>query len=146
MNFSHSSSQSQVASPEPVQRIMRLPAVLLAAGLTASVETPRTPAPTSGMSNSSNSRMSFASAASASPSPFVLPPLKGGIRFAYPQSDEVQRNKSDCSKCRFVPTPQRRPPLSRIKDRRGPVTATIGLGGSAASGIFSYNPVGCSLF
>lgn len=36
MNLSHSSSQSQVASPEPVQRIMRLPAVLLATGLTRS--------------------------------------------------------------------------------------------------------------
>ena len=36
MNLSHSSSQSQVASPEPVPRIMRLPAVLLATGLTRS--------------------------------------------------------------------------------------------------------------
>lgn len=36
MNLSHSSSQSQVASPESVQRIMRLPAVLLATGLTRS--------------------------------------------------------------------------------------------------------------
>ena len=36
MNLSQSASQSQVASPEPVQRIMRLPAVLLATGLTRS--------------------------------------------------------------------------------------------------------------
>ena len=36
MNLSPSSSQFQVASPEPVQRIMRLPAVLLATGLTRS--------------------------------------------------------------------------------------------------------------
>ena len=36
MNLSHSSPQSPVASPEPVQRIMRLPAVLLATGLTRS--------------------------------------------------------------------------------------------------------------
>ena len=36
MNLSHFPSQSQVASPEPVQRIMRLPAVLLATGLTRS--------------------------------------------------------------------------------------------------------------
>jgi len=36
MNLSHSSSHSQVASPDPVPRIMRLPAVLLATGLTRS--------------------------------------------------------------------------------------------------------------
>jgi len=36
MNLSHSSSQSQVASPDGVPRIMRLPAVLLATGLTRS--------------------------------------------------------------------------------------------------------------
>ena len=36
MNLSQSTSQSQVASSEPVQRIMRLPAVLLATGLTRS--------------------------------------------------------------------------------------------------------------
>ena len=36
MNLSHSSSQPQVASPDPVPRIMRLPAVLLATGLTRS--------------------------------------------------------------------------------------------------------------
>ena len=36
MNLSQSTSQSHVASPDPVPRIMRLPAVLLVTGLTRS--------------------------------------------------------------------------------------------------------------